>query len=80
MVLGALALGGAVEGVVEAADVVAVLCGEDRLNRMRGRCRKKREVRSSYAGLVAPDMASTTERGPLQEERSDCFRGGLGQD
>ena len=80
MVLGALALGGAVEGVVEAADVEAVLCGEDRLNRTRSRCRKKREVRSSYAGLVAPDMASTTERGPLQEERSDCFRGGLGQD
>ena len=61
--------GAVVEGVVEAAGVVAVQCGEDRLNWMRGRCRKRRGRRSSYARLVASDMAGTTERGPLQEER-----------
>ena len=47
---------------------------------MRGRSRKRRGRRSSYARLVAPDMAGTTERGPLQEERSDHSWRGVGQD
>jgi len=34
---------------------------------------------SSYAGLVAPDMAGTTERGPLQEERMTTTGEGWGR-
>ena len=72
--------GDVVEGVVEAAALS--LC-----RRSAGPsrwcwccCRKRRGRRSSYAGLVAPDMAGTTERGPLQEERSDHSWRGVGQD
>ena len=46
---------------------------------VRAHCRKRREVRSSYARLVAPLTESTTVRSPLQEERSDHSWRGVGQ-